>query len=247
MTTAAQNRLTTYRARSAKINERFPAHTPTTWRDCRYDKNCVPRHGWTPDGNMWAEDFDNVLGHRETFKASEVLRLRHDGWFTDIHGDGGTLYGVVNVLRLGQWAYIVHGTAHTEWDAGYLEFSRALRISAREAWDECGHKTGELERLIDTAACRADNLAERDAETARKDDEKYRAAEYCEQFREDIQQSRDTVRELIRDIRAHGLPFGAGICAVLRNKIREELQLVHQWRAGIAELTARPYMIHDYK
>lgn len=247
MNTQAQNRLTVYRTRAAKISERHPAHTPTTWRDCRYEKNRAPRYGWTPDGDMWAEGFDNVPGHRETLKASEVLRLRHDGWFTDIHGDGGTLYGVVNVLRLGQWAYIVHGTAHTEWDAYYLEFSRALRIPAREAWDECGHKTSELDDLINTAARWADNLAERDAETAHEDDEKYRAAEYCEQLREDIKQSRDTVRELIRDIRAAALPFGAGICTVLRNKIREELQLVHQWRRGIEELTARPYMIHDYK
>lgn len=239
------NRLNEYRARTAKVLTHCPTAV-TTWRNFRYvTKN--KGYAWTPDGNMWAEGFESVPGHRETLKSSDVLRLRHKGWYVDNNGDMGTIYGNVNILRLGKWAYVVPSTAQTDCDSDFLYFVEAQKMLACKAWDENQYKTSELEELIDTAARWADQNAERNAEQQREENEIYCAEQYCEQLKEDIESSRRTIRELITEIRASALPFSAGICAVLRNKIRSERELVQSWRAGIQELTERPYMISKYK
>lgn len=239
------NRLNEYRARTAKWLTHCPTAV-TTWRNFRFvTKN--KSYDWMPDGNMWAEGCESVPGHRETLKSSDVLRLRHKGWYVDNNGDMGTIYGNVNVLRLGKWVYVVPSTAQTDCDSDFLYFVEAQKMLACEAWDENQHKTSELEELIDTAARWADQNAERNAEKQREENEIYCAKQYCEQLKEDIESSRSTIRELIAEIRASALPFSAGICAVLRNKICSELELVQSWRAGIQELTEKPYMISEHK
>lgn len=239
------NRMNTYRARAEKVLKHCPTAI-STWRNFRYvNKN--KRHDWMPDGNMWTEGFENVPGHRETLKSTDVINLRHTGWYVDNSGDMGTVYGVVTILRLGKWAYVVPGTAQTDSDSDFLYFVEARKMLACEAWDENQYKTSELEEMINTAARWADQHAERNAEKQCEVNEIYRAEQYCEQLKEDIESSRTTIRELITEIRANGLPFSAGICAVLRNKIRSELELVQSWRAGIQELTEKPYMISEYK
>ena len=239
------NRMNTYRARADKVLKHCPTAT-TTWRNFRYVRK-NHSYGWTPDGNMWIEGFEIAPGHRETLKASDVINLRHTGWYVDNQGDMGTVYGIVTVLRLGKWAYVVPGTAQSDCDSDFLYFVEAQKMLACEAWDENQYKTSELEELLDIAARWADQNAERDAEKQRKANEIYQAEQYCEKLKEDIVSSRQTIRELITEIRAHGLPFSASICAVLQNKIRSELELVQSWRAGIQELTEKTYMISRYK
>ena len=241
------NRMNTYRARADKVLKHYPtAITTSTWRNFRYVRKHHP-YGWTHDGNMWVEGFENAPGHRETHKSIDVINLRHTGWYVDNSGDMGTVYGVVTVLRLGKWAYVVPGTAQSDCDADFLYFNEAQRMLACEAWDERQYKTSALEELMDAAARWADQNAERDAAKQREENEIYQAEQYCEKLKDDIESSRTTIRELITEIRASALPFSAGICAVLQHKIRSEWELVQSWRAGIQELTEKPYMISEYK
>lgn len=241
--TPAQIRLNAYRAKAAKHNDRYFSD----WRNHRPKlAHSSKKYGWGSDGGMWLDSHECAPGFRSIQKAHDLVRLSHTGWFTDSFDWGETAYGTVSVLRLGRFAYIVPGYSHSDWDNDWLDFSAAQRIPARDAWDECGRETGELSDAMHSMAYTADSIAQRFAEECREQSEKDQAEQRIEQCREEITDARETVRELIREIRAAGA-MPPTICATIRKRLNEEWAMIQNLRESIRELTAHPYMIHEYR
>jgi hypothetical protein len=59
-------------------------------------------------------------------------------------------------------------------------------------------------------------------------------------------EARETVRELIREIRTAGA-MPPTICATIRRRLADEWAMVQNLRESVRELTAKPYMIHEYR
>jgi len=248
--TPAQKRLETYRARAAKYRANNPTHPETghyaTWRGWRTKHTETRHYGWDGSGGMWLDSHDCAPGFRSVKPAHDLVRLGHKGWFTDYYDSGETVFGVVSVLRLGRNAYIIAGHSHTDWDSDFLDFSTARRIPAHEAWDENGHESATLDDEIHAMARTADSLAEHFAEKCREDAEKDMALQRIEQSREEMAEARETVRELIREIRTAGA-MPPTICATIRRRLADEWAMVQNLRESVRELTAKPYMIHEYR
>jgi hypothetical protein len=247
--TPAQIRLATYRAKAAKYRANNPTHPETghyaTWRGWRTKQTETRHYGWDGSGGMWLDHHECAPGFRLSYVAHELVRIGHKGWFTDYY-ENDTVFGVVSVLRLGRNAYVIAGHSHSDWDSDFLDFSTARRIPAREAWDENGHETATLEDETRAMARTADSLAEHFAEKCRADSEKDMAAQRIEQSHEEIAEARETVRELIREIRTAGA-MPPTICATIRRRLTDEWAMVQNLRESVRELTAKPYMIHEYR
>ena len=245
----AQKRLETYRAKAAKFHANNPTHPETghyaTWRGWRTKQTETRHYGWDGSGGMWLDSHECAPGFRSLSKAHELARIGHNGWFTD-YFDNETVFGVVSVLRLGRNAYVIAGHSHSDWDNDFLDFSTAQTIPAHEAWDECGHETAALEEMKKNAAWTADSIAQHFAEKCREDAEKDMALQRIEQCREEMAEARDTVRELIREIRTAGA-MPPTICATIRRRLADEWAMIQNLRESVRELTAKPYMIHEYR
>lgn len=230
----AKNRLALYKKRAAE------SRYPRTWHECRYGtmagyrKRCAEftHH----EGVIYADSFD-VIGQKVA-DAHELVNLRHTGWFADLLGYG-VIRGAVVVLKTSRGAYYIPATYCTEWDGITLHMKNAEIVA--KGSDDNVHTSAKRE-----AALFADQCAEREAERARDDDEKYRAEEKVQELREELEQTRTGVRDLIREIKAHGA-FSPAICAILRRTLRDERERVRDLRAGVQELTARPWMIHEWR
>lgn len=247
--TPAQIRLTAYRAKAAKYLTNNPTHPPcghyATWRGWRTKQTETRHYGWDGSGGMWLDSHECAPGFRATYKAHEVARIGHNGWFTD-YFEYDTVFGVVSVLRLGRNAYVIAGHSHSDWDNDFLDFSTARRIPAHEAWDENGRETAALEDAARDMAHTADSIAQHFAEKCREESEKDMAAQRIEQSREEIAEARETVRELIREIRTAGA-MPPTICATIRRRLTDELLQIQNLRESVRELTAKPYMVHEYR
>lgn len=240
--TPAQIRLATYRAKAAKHNDRYFSD----WRKYRPKlSHTSKKYGWDGSGGMWLDSHEDAPGFRLVKNAHDLVRLGHKGWFTD-YFENDTVYGVVSVLRLGRNAYIVAGYSHSDWDSNFLDFSTARKISANEAWDENERETAALEDETHAMARTADSIAENFAEKCREESEKDMADQRIEQSHEEIAEARETVRELIREIRTAGA-MPPTICATIRRRLADEWAMVQNLRESVRELTAKPYMIHEYK
>lgn len=248
--TPAQKRLETYRATAAKYCAKNPSFAETghysTWRGWRTKQTETRHYGWDGSGGMWLDHHECAPGFRVSYVAHELVRLGHTGWFTDYYDSGEKVFGVVSVLRLGKNAYVIAGHSHSDWENDFLDFSTAQKIAARDAWDESGHETAELEELVRGMASTADSIAEHFAEQCREDSEKDMAAQRIEQCREEMADSRETVRDLIREIRTSA-PMPPTICATIRRRLSDEWAMIQNLRESIRELTDKPYMIHEYR
>lgn len=243
--TPAQIRLATYRAQAAKPRPHADRYF-SDWRNYRPKlSHKAPKYGWDGSGGMWLDSHECAPGFRLSYVAHELVRIGHKGWFADYY-ENETVFGVVSVLRLGRNAYIIAGHSHSSWDNDFLDFSTARRIPAHEAWDENGHETAVLEDETRAMARTADSLAEHYAEKCREESEKDMALQRIEQSREEMAEARETVRELIREIRtASAMP--PTICATIRRRLTDEWAMVQNLRESVRELTAKPYMIHEYR
>ncbi|WP_325341579.1 hypothetical protein [Xylophilus sp.] len=140
---------------------------PMTWRDVRLAKPTSHtglsggRNGVEP---VWVTH-DGPAFDRERY-ADEVVNLRHTGWFTDNHCNGKAR-GIVVALPHGRFL------------AGYH-------------WDDNGERCyfGDLYDDEDDATRAADSLAERFAEDARADSERFDAMQdaegHCEAVASDV-------------------------------------------------------------
>lgn len=249
----AANRLAAYRATAEKYRANQPQYanghygTWRAWVKKPIGQKSCKRFGTYDNGaGMWLDSHDDAPGFRTMKKAHELFKLRHTGWFTD-HDGCETAIGTVSVLRLGKWAYAVPGYTHSDMDSDTLRFDDAQRILAKDAWDEKGYETEALEDIMRDVAHAADHLAAKYAEDCKEGETESLAESRIEQYRDDIATAREAIKELIQEIRQHGKAFSPAICNTLRKKLRDEWQSVQNWREGIKELSASPYMVHEYK
>ncbi len=239
---SALNRLNKARAEAAKWKEKQPTWTHYhDWRTHRRNSTPYPAYGFAPNGNMWLNSHQDAPNIRHFAHADECARIDHRGWFADDYQDE-TIRGTVTVMRLGKWAYIVAGVTYKESDGDCLYWDTIEKMPAREAWDEHGDKTEALEQAMRDIAYQADSIAERRAEEDREAWQKDQAEQAISELRDDIATARAAIRELAKEIKAHGA-FTPAVCTALSDSIRKEWAQIQKWRERIHELTDSPWLI----
>lgn len=156
----AQRRLDILRRDAEKLNEGYNARKaannpePYTWRDVRYGtfkSRCNGLDGGrNGDRHIWYT-FSGDQFTRERY-ADEIIRIDHQGWYTDCDGRE-TARGLVVALPHGRFLAGYHWTDNDE------------RVYFSEIYTD-----------QDDAARAADSEAERFAEVCREDDWKYQQA-----------------------------------------------------------------------
>ena len=188
---------------------------------------------------MTLSDFDQ-LGARWVKDADQVAtRQKHNGWYTDDFQDA-TLIGVVLCFTRGGSAGIrIAGCGDDNFDEtkpkGRVIYMAGTRHSD---WDGV---TLDLDTTDDpiTAARWANQMAEREAESCREEDEKYQAEQKAEELMEQIKSIRTRCLKLLRDMRpirkgCHGIP--ESICETLRNSVQGYVEEIATLRGELEEL-----------
>ena len=237
----ALNRLNQYRAEAAKWLEKHPTYTHYhNWRAHRGTER--PRYGFAPNGTtMWLDNHRAAPNLKHYELAHDAARIGHKGWYAD-NDCWETVTGTVSVMRLGKWAYVVAGVTYKESDFDTLYWDTIEKIPAREAWDENGYKTEALEDAMRDIAHQADSIAQRRAEEDREAWIEDRAQLRIEELSDEIATTRDHIRTLAREIKAHGA-YTPAVCETLHNTIRSQWREIQQWRKEIKKLTDQPWTV----
>ncbi|MHB0965303.1 MAG: hypothetical protein ACYC36_02505 [Bellilinea sp.] len=189
----------------------------------------------TDNNKMTLNSFDQ-LGPRWVRDAHEVKHLDHTGWYADEHCND-LLIGVVlcftrhgdpdpDYVSLGYptkgkgRAIYMAGTRHSSWDGVTLDLT--------------------ITDDPDTAARWADSMAEREAESCREEDARYRAGERAKELVDDIRKARRACLTLLRDMRlnrAAGVEPPASICTALRERVAEYRHEIRMHLKEIKELS----------
>jgi hypothetical protein len=254
---ALKNRLANYKVQAERINngtERRvigPIHpAPLTWREARkeYPANKIRPLALIKAANTRALNQDKDALYLDAFKdmpgyvaepkdADKCCRMDYTGWFTTEDGwTGETLIGVVVSIRHPQkinpetegHIFYMAGTKHSDWD-GVTVY------------------TGELFEEERAAARRADQIAEREAEQCREEDQKYQAQEKIAELKKEFHELNVQALEVIKDARnASGL-FPASICELIKSKLDETLERKRDILRGVKELTDTPWIVSEWR
>ena len=209
---------TTTRARLTEYRKRAAAN--------QYGRNDWRQHKY---GNTWADEWHSgiradgliLTDNRDTLGDYlgdwlEFLRGRFweaSGFFTDDFC-AETISGGVVRLRTARFTLYIPATYCTGWDGATLYYAMAERV-------ERGATEGEHEAARAEAARTAYGRAEHEAEIAREDNARHRAAEDIETAREEIHETNKNARALLAEIR--GREFSENVCAALRHRLHEYL------------------------
>jgi hypothetical protein len=220
-----------------------------SWRDFK-PKNHGPRCYLSSGNALEVEgSIKNAIGYRDDYTAEDVLKLKYTGWYSDHHQDD-IISGHVVVLRLGKFTYFVPYTSVSNGDYYYLDLnlSVAYRLLTKDTFVDYKELSDEAMDILKDAAWAADKMAREEAEESKDAHQEDMAEQKIEELKEEITDSRETIRGLIKDIRGVGLNgFGDNICKLLKDKIKKELEYVRDRKQGIKELIKNPYLIHEWK
>jgi hypothetical protein len=242
--TPAERRLATYREAAVKRAERMP-YTRQTWRDDAAGRFARKHPGtWQsetdasrPDErayycDAWPKGW-RLLGRAdEVPKREGSRRVDHTGWYTDPHGDTGTLAGYVLQLpaRGGKPQYLP-GTAHTEYDG--------VTVYPLDRYDS----------PLDAAGA-ADHIAEREAESEREYNAAWQAGSRWAQLGEEVAELRRGIIRAVRQFKEArkalqpdgrttwtgietGKPVSGrfeALCDIIRSDIADDLESIRQAR-----------------
>ena len=212
-TTRARLRLYRERAAKSKYNQDWRAHkygnNGNTWN--------APWHsGIRADGLILADNKEALgeyLGDWAQFNGGARYLRDTTGFYTD-SWCSETLRGGVVRLRTARFTLYIPCTYHSDWDGASLYYRDAERVPRKAT--ESDHETAAHE-----AARMAYQWAEREADVAREDDAKQRAADDIEQERAEIHEINKAARALLAEIR--GQEFTENVCAALRHRLHEYL------------------------
>lgn len=179
----------------------------------------------------------NAIGLRFVGTAESLASLRHNGWYNEPEGDGGTLSGAVWLLpaRKGV-SRLIYG--YRELEASGAEMnpgSALLRVSDVVAAPIRG-KWESIEDAPETrdAAIWADGMAERAAEDERDYRESYNRGAKAAEADAEALETAAALRPLLAELRSIRRGAVAGtvpaICAALRSRVDSMLETIRTKR-----------------
>lgn len=209
-TTRQRLRLYRERAAKSKYNQDWRAHkygnNGNTWN--------APWHsGIRADGLILADNKEalgDYLGDWMEFNGGARYLRDTTGFYTDSFCSETMRGGVVR-LRTARFTLYIPCTYHSDWDGASLYYRDAERVPRKAT--ESDHETAAHE-----AARMAYQWAEREADVAREDDAKQRAAEDIEDARAEIHNGNKQALALLAEIR--GREFTENVCEALRYRLR---------------------------
>lgn len=209
-TTSARLRLYRERAAKSKYNQDWRTHKyGNTW-------NATWHSGIMADGLILADNKEalgDYIGDWMEFNGGARYLRDTTGFYTDSFCSDTMRGGVVR-LRTARFTLYVPCTYHTDWDGASLYYRDAERVPRGAT--ESDHETAAHE-----AARTAYQWAEREAEVAREDDAKQRAAEDIENARAEIHETNRQALALLAEIK--GNQYTENICAALRHRLQDFL------------------------
>lgn len=225
----AKSRLAIYRKRASESKH----DSYKDWRNCRYDN----RAGWKKtaqnytisDGKVYADNF-SCYGVKLD-DSSELVSLRYTRWYVD-HYQSEVMRGAVVKLRHAKGIDYIAATYCTGWDGITLFLDSSIRVFKTE-------NPEEHENAIRQVARWANSEAERQAEQEREYAAKDQAERDIDDYRQEIAETREEVRELaqaIRDERAKNWDINPIICRELIKAIREKREYVRDRVLNIKDL-----------
>lgn len=190
-------RLAKYKRKAYEDLMRHPNwFTYHDWRNHKESLTGTKEYYFQPNGDLGVDDdFSTLPGFR-----SELLT--DDGFYTDYYEDNA-VYGVVVVLRLGKYAYVIPGYKHSDWSGHSLYWKDRVRILARDAWDMdgSGDETPELYSTIRDELWSARRAAERLADKMREEDLEERVTSKCNEWLGEIKETRIELLALIKEFK----------------------------------------------
>lgn len=164
-------------------------------------------------GAFFYLDSDFMPGLRWAWADETDARIEHRGWFSDTHGDGDTIRGIV--FRLPKDRGFLAGWSMGESMASELETSRV--------YDD--------ER---SAAYAADSMAEGVAEKERERSAAYSAGSRFADLGEEIKAARRDALAILQDRK--GASGSATLCGVIRDKVESLVAAIADAREARARL-----------
>lgn len=184
--------------------------------------------------NLYLSDFEQ-LGARWVKEFHEISSPRdgHTGWYTDTDCDQLLIGVVLCFTRHGSGEdeeyfgegrgknknIYMAGTKHSDWDG--------VTLGARTT--DC----------IVTAARWADDMAEREADKCREEDEEHQRQNRIDGLRDDIKMARAACLKLLRDMRPlrKGMSdFPESVCSALREQVKDYCTDIAEWRNELGGL-----------
>lgn len=230
--TTALDRLNYLRSVATKHNEKHGEPGLTiTWKNARVWSNRPahltkkgpksPNYYYQPEDKrkprtMPLDSLNDWPGTEEG-TASDILKLRRNGWFTDNFQEE-TVYGVVLSLRT------PHGRRYYP-----AITSKSFDVTTVYIDDHFEGDNAERE-----AARRADQYAESFAEDAREGDAQFQAELQIEEAREEIKAARKDILRFIREVK--GKSWSPAICDALRESVAARLNIRREAFERIDEL-----------
>jgi hypothetical protein len=241
-------RMLQYRNEAKKRNGVYPNEL-ITWKQAR---NEYPMNETRPDAlkkpayfgrallaqkdALYLDAFEDMPGYIEEPKdADKCCRMDYNGWYTDDF-QSDTLIPVVVSIRHPQkinpenesHIFYMAGTKHSSWDG--------VTVYTCELFEE--------ERA---AARRADQIAEKEAEQYREEDQKFQAEEKIGELKTEYHELNKEALTVIKDARNASGIFPASICELIKSKLDETLQRKRDILRSVKELTNRPWMLSEYR
>ena len=209
--TTTRARLRLYRERAAD-----PKRINKDWRGHRYARTWEPAwHNWSDDRRKIYADKRDTLGDYLgdwgdlcSYMGREATGFYADGYCHDV------IMGGVEKIRTPRGVLYVPVTYCTGWDGVTYYMAAAEQVDK-------GATESDHEKAIKEAAGSAYHYAEREAEDAREDFAKQRAADDIADARAEIHETNKAARALLAEIR--GREFTENVCAALRHRLHEYL------------------------
>lgn len=169
--------------------------------------------------------------------ASDIVRLDHDGWYTDPYGDGETARGVVYQMvgREGLARYIP--AIADPWNSASDGSGPAILVfgdmeSARSSDED------SAEDARKDAARRADQLAEYYAKAEREYQAAWGAGQQWADKGQEVADTRATLLAVLAERKNVDGSRAPGVCALLRAKVGDMLETIAELREERAKLAA---------
>jgi len=249
--TLLKKRLERYRAQALKENANrgtWRTDELATWQSCR--RQAASWTGRPPpqlhDGNYYPDAVDEIgdyLGDTDDlckeFGFSTRGLFATSGYFTDYHGNGGTVVPGVTFLRTSRCGLYIPTTLHTENDGVTLYMTDAEELPKKFGNDR--------ETAIAAALRAAHGHAEKEADVMREEDVQWQAEQKIEVLLDEIPECRIRIRACVGRLRAargyynmHGLPISA-TCTRLEDKIDEHWEEMRDKWKEVRDIERDPW------
>jgi len=251
---ALKQRLADYKNHAQTVNNGAharvigPIHpAPISWKQARAEWPCndnknkpavlrksdITRALSDDKSKLFVDSFEKMPGYVDFDDAHNIANRLPLGWFCDAFQDQTIKAAVISIRN----------PQKLNPDSGSHVFYLAGTYS--DSYGGVTVYTGKLFEDQNRAAYYADNMAEREAEKEREEDEKFQAEQRIEELKTNYHALNIEGLALIKEIKQAAGNFTPAICTALKNEIMGTVREKRQLRKAIKKLIEQPWTISE--